>query len=284
MCRGILTHFYCYLRISYLRIFVSLSALLRAFVVRKVRKARGMPETLLEALVTGQKQSGNSLSLGRWGAPTGTIDWCEANYVSTSLVAELHNTWSNVFYVIVGTAALVAVRRQRLPVQFAACGTLIVFTGIFSALFHATLQLFMQRLDEIFENGILIAMLHSDRGQHAMLATMLHFFLCAGLILAIRQFLFCELHLVGIILLVLAKFGRLSCKQPAVVPLVRTSALLTVAGFSAWLLDRLFCDSLQNLNLHAFWHFFTALALWWGFQAVALVHIATSNRRSSKCK
>ena len=240
-----------------------------------------MSETLFEALVTGQKQSENSSSLGLWGAPTGTIDWCEANYMSTSLVAELHNTWSNVFYIIVGTATLVAVRRQRLPIQFAACGTFIILTGIFSALFHATLQLLMQRLDEIFENGILIAMLHSDRGQHAILATMLHFFLCAGLILAVRQFLFCELHLMGIILFVLTKFGRLSRKQPAVVPLVRTTALFTFVGFSAWLLDRLYCDSLQHLNLHAFWHFFTALALWWGFQAVALVYIA-SNRRSSK--
>jgi dihydroceramidase len=267
-------------------------------------------DTLLEALVTGQKKrnaapysagEGGKEGTGRWGEPTGLIDWCEPNYALTSDVAELHNTWSNVFYVLVGAAVLARCQRLRLPLQFHLCGAFIVLTGVFSAAFHASLWLSMQRLDEIFENGILIAMLYSDRGSgkegglSAVAATVLHFIVCAALILSVGQFLFCELHLVGIILLVLAKFQRLTRAPPRrrgkesnndddrnergddpsapVRPLVGAAAAWTVAGFACWLLDRLACDAVGAAQLHAWWHLCTALALWWGFKAISMVHL-----------
>ena len=60
-------------------------------------------------------ERGGKEGTGRWGEPTGLIDWCEPNYALMSDVAELHNTWSNVFYVLVGAAVLARCRRLRLP-------------------------------------------------------------------------------------------------------------------------------------------------------------------------
>lgn len=181
-------------------------------------------DTLLEALVTGQvKKDSPDTSAGFWGEPTGTIDWCEDNYAGpVPFVAEFHNTWSNTFYVVVGVAALARCRRLRLPAQFGAIAACIVLTGIFSAAFHATLRLAMQRLDECFENGILIFMLHSDRRSGAFAVSLAHAVACAAGILGLSgTFLFCELHLVTAILFTLAKFRRLSEANPTTVrPLV----------------------------------------------------------------
>ena len=49
-----------------------------------------------------------------------------------------------------------------------------------SAAFHATLRLAMQRLDECFENGILIFMLHSDRRSGAFAVSLAHAVACAA--------------------------------------------------------------------------------------------------------
>ena len=90
----------------------------------------------------------------------------------------------------------------------------ILLTGIFSAFFHATLWLVGQRLDEIFENAILIAMFHSigipsSSGSGsgtatgvsfstASRATMgVHFVACALGIVFVTFFLFTEIHLIG---------------------------------------------------------------------------------------
>jgi len=34
---------------------------------------------------------------GFWGEPTSTLDWCEENYVVTSLVAEFCKSWKQLF-------------------------------------------------------------------------------------------------------------------------------------------------------------------------------------------
>ena len=244
-------------------------------------------DTLLEALVTGQVKRGGAATGGAgaggagegwWGEPTGTIDWCERNYAGPLYyIAEFHNTWSNVFYLLVGLAALARCRRLRLPAQFRACAACIVLTGVFSAAFHATLRLTMQRLDECFENGILIFMLHSDRrvGGGAFAVSLAHMAACTAGILGLSgTFLFCELHLVSVILFALAKFRRLSGAHPRTVrPLVSASAAWTGGGFASWLSDRLACDVTAHLHLHAAWHLCTAVALWCGFQAVSMGHL-----------
>ena len=118
-----------------------------------VPEGTSQSETLLEALVTGQKRHGilsrQKQRIGFWGPPTSAIDWCEDNYVRSHYVAEFHNTWTNTFFVGVAIAILNRCHRQGLPAHFKFGAGCMVLTGAFSGLFHATLWLSMQRLDEV---------------------------------------------------------------------------------------------------------------------------------------
>ncbi len=83
------------------------------------------------------------------------IDWCEENHPERNpwQWEELHNTWSNIVYVILGVAMAVAHLKQPYPTDplfllVCVSGTM---TGITSAWFHATLIYVAQKLDEFFE-------------------------------------------------------------------------------------------------------------------------------------
>lgn len=244
--------------------------------------------TFFEALITGRDDDGNKPSMFfsndklldyYWGEPTALIDWCETNYTNSKYIAELHNTWTNLAYITVGILVVKKCYIASLPLQFWACGFSIVLTGLFSGMFHATLWYWMQRLDEIFENAILITMIHSDKKDSVSISC-LHFIGCSLGIVFVSQFLFCEIHLVVSILLCLLKFHRVSCNgNQSISTNVRKAAIWTICGFGCWLLDRLGCDLIVqyawpvNPQFHAWWHIFTSIALWEGFMAISQVDV-----------
>jgi len=90
----------------------------------------------------------------------------------------------------------------------------ILLTAVASALFHATLLLRWQRVDETFENMILIFMLRGSDSSvrpallHAAAAT-------AGIVFA-SCILFCEVHLVGMAIANILKLRRLRLPMRAV--------------------------------------------------------------------
>eukprot|EP00971_Amphidinium_carterae_P242732 4819746-Amphidinium_carterae.1 len=86
-----------------------------------------------------------------------------------------------------------------------------------SLLFHCTLWWIFQKLDEVWENGILIYMAYwQSDGRATLLRPTLHFLVCSALILAVRNVNFCELHLVTIVVFTLAKFRRVARCNAAV--------------------------------------------------------------------
>jgi len=221
-----------------------------------------------------------------WGQSTAPIDWCEDNYSSSAYVAELHNTWTNIFYVVAGACVIFKCHSLSLPLQYYACGLSIILTGVFSGLFHATLWYWMQRLDEIFENAILITMIHSDR-PHAFSVSSFHFIGSTLGIVYISQFLFCEIHLVASILLCLVKFKRIANSDKDISSHVSNAAMWTLLGFGCWLVDRLGCEFIVsnfpfNPQLHGWWHLFTSLALWDGFVAISKVHVRNTSHNKLK--
>lgn len=239
-----------------------------------------MSPSFFEALITGSNKSSPSIPNDfeyYWGEPTAPIDWCETNYTANTYIAELHNTWTNIAYIFTGFIVVFKSYKISLPIQFYICGLSMILTGIFSGIFHATLWYWMQRLDEIFENLILITMIHSDV-EGAFHKIVIHFILCSIGICFVNQFLFCEIHLVVCILLCLIKFHKISHQYKTIAKNVRKAALWTIVGFGCWLIDRLGCDFIIkyfifNPQLHAWWHIFTSFALWEGFIAISQVYV-----------
>jgi len=200
--------------------------------------------------------------MGAWGEPTAAIDWCETNYDISFYASEFHNTWTNVFYVGVGTVGICTTSRRLLPANIS-----IVLTGVFSAAFHATLWWWFWKLDEVFENGILIALIHVDRGESWL--GLLHFAIVTTGILSIPV-LFCEVHLVLSVVYCIRKFYLLSTRIGHVQKPIKMAGVWAAVGATFWLLDKLACDHLQQLplnpQLHGWWHFCTATALWFGIE------------------
>ncbi|KAF0699736.1 Aste57867_9705 [Aphanomyces stellatus] len=229
--------------------------------------------SLFYALVGGKTVRIQEDGVGFWSPATAPINWCERDYAVSVFVAEFWNTVTNAAYVGVGVCAWMEFPRlPALRIAAACC----VLTGLFSGLFHATLHVEHQRLDEIFENGILVFLCHDN----AVVASA-HFAVVAAAILSIESVRVCEIHLVSMIFFTIHRFLGIARHSPDAKRAIHTAALATAAGFACWLVDRGGCHYVStpylpySLELHAWWHLCTAVALHHGFRAIG--------RLKSKC-
>jgi dihydroceramidase len=85
---------------------------------------------------------------GFWGAPTSSVDWCEANYQHTPYVCELANSVSSLAMVAVGVLG-VWLHRRTLEGRFLLAFFVVAIVGVGSIGFHATLRFELQMLDEL---------------------------------------------------------------------------------------------------------------------------------------
>ncbi|KAJ1488973.1 ceramidase, partial [Baffinella frigidus] len=89
---------------------------------------------------------------GFWGdgsSSSGTIDWCERNYVVSFYIAEFFNSFSALALVVAGGYAWYQAWRDSLELRFHAIGISVVLVGLGSAAFHSTLQFWGQMWDEL---------------------------------------------------------------------------------------------------------------------------------------
>ena len=63
-----------------------------------------------------------TMAMAAWTMPA-TIDWCEENYRFTSLIAEVANTFSNIFGVALAVYGCHFALRENLPLRYFACFT-----------------------------------------------------------------------------------------------------------------------------------------------------------------
>eukprot|EP00039_Didymoeca_costata_P021040 m.343212 g.343212 ORF g.343212 m.343212 type:complete len:251 (-) comp22517_c0_seq1:163-915(-) len=250
-----------------------------------------MDDTLVQALLTGQeKRYDENESAGYWSPHTAPIKWCEISYAVTPYVAEFHNTWTNLAYIIVGLQALYYSIKRKDGIFMSGISIMTTLTGVFSLTFHATLQWKHQKLDEIFENGILIFMLY--HGVAPFHFATIHFCVCSYLIWTVESFNFCEVHLISIILCVIAKFTSMLSRYPVLKREIATSVMCLLCGFSCWLVDRLACSTVRSLQIniagvtfypefHALWHIATAAALRYAIRGVSIVDKEMCNKKQS---
>lgn len=85
---------------------------------------------------------------GFWGDVTGTIDWCEPNYVVTRFIAEFWNSLSNLAFIVPPLVVAWHLRKQ-VELPFTLSLVFMALTGIGSFAFHATLTTAGQLWDEL---------------------------------------------------------------------------------------------------------------------------------------
>jgi len=226
-----------------------------------------------------------------WGPVTSTLDWCEANYQFSPMVAEMANTFSNLITISIGLYGTFRAWNQRLPQRYWTGFSGVAFVGIGSLAFHATLLYEAQLADEL--PMVLSASyccfvlfdtrpgfdLRSARGLYPLILFNMTFIWSYAVYRnpVFHQVVFASLMLLTIIRTVyLLRMSGPSKDIPVqvrsiIVKIYWTGTGIFLLGFFVWNLDNIFCDTLTTwkfavgwpiaflLEGHSWWHCFTAL-------------------------
>lgn len=212
-----------------------------------------------------------------WGPVTSTVDWCEANYVLSDVVAEMFNTGSSLAMVVAGLLGLI--RERALPVRYRVAFALLVLVGLGSVAFHATLRFETQMLDELPMVYLVLVVVHAISGVRArwpfVLAGIVLTVLCAGNRGQTQFFIF-QLGFGSLEVFALAKTWMLQrTAPPETRRLYRYGMLSYAVAVIAWFIDIRFCAVIGDLKLHAVWHVLVSA----GFYSLLMVIAREEERR-----
>ncbi|KAG0348234.1 Alkaline ceramidase 3 [Podila humilis] len=201
------------------------------------------------APVIAGRASASFDKLGYWSPNTASVDWCENNYVMSFYVAEFWNTVSNVSSLFAAGVGyhFFPTDERRFKYLF----WTFYLVGIGSTLFHGTLRHKMQLLGNV--------QFYTFQSTYTILQ-------------------FCMIYYLRV----------LHVQQRAIRPNVQVSTLIRHAFASAlvavslWLIDLRLCEFVNgvsprtvlkwNMQLHAWWHVFSACTLYHATMLIAYYH------------
>jgi len=199
---------------------------------------------------------------GYWGNPDGIMDFCEPNYAVTYYVAEFFNTMSSIPFCVLGVLGLVLTHKfATTEFRFKLCFLSMLLMGFGTILFHASLLFKYQLLDEMpmlfwTANWLYCALtLELPPGE-----TDWRLALVLVAVTATEVVFYIVLEVYGIFLVgfsanvVIGTFVMVHRYRHLLGRLVPYGLLAYYGAACCWLLDMSFCDRVQNLQLHSFWH------------------------------
>lgn len=173
------------------------------------------------------------------------VEWCEDKYVITPYIAEFWNTLTGIPYMYM---AIVGVLTARTRFE-RALWTEVFFIGFGTSMFHGTLTLGGQLVDEIAI--ILFLMTSSMRLNHVhQLYQSVIYIASVALMLIYPQINCYMLFVVG--LAVAAPLGNRMIKERYDRLQIFMTGALTIAGIICWSIDKFECGGWGYL--HALWH------------------------------
>jgi len=212
--------------------------------------------------------------VGFWGARTSAVDWCEPNYTHSYYVAEIFNTITSLPAFFLALFGLYLTNKYGYDRRFIVMNTLVGIVGLGSALFHGTLLYTGQILDELpmvyAALGFLYAMLEMEstpKGKiyryaapvligFSVLFTAVYLYLPEFFLFFVSAFIGCILTLVYRCVHIFRNPNTLKSQKIFIVAAV----CLFIGGWLVfWIPEVLFCDHIQALKLHAWWHVSSSL-------------------------
>jgi len=95
-----------------------------------------------------------------WGEATTnpSTSWCERDYGASNYVAEFHNAYSNLLFVLVGSGSLHLSLQHKLPRRMSILAIWIVLMGLSGAGMHITLHREWQVVNDVNQAGMMITL------------------------------------------------------------------------------------------------------------------------------
>jgi len=216
------------------------------------------------------------------------LDWCEANYQFSPYVAEMANTVSSSYNVLISVIGYLSVAKELLPKRYALGYLGVGLVGVGSFLFHATLLFEAQLADElpmIYVGSMCLFICFDDEpgyGVKSLRSRLLIVLLILFDVLFSWSYYVYRnpvYHQVVFASLVLTTAVRITyilnwsdaaqrippAAKKTISELFGTGSVLFVLGFLIWNLDNIFCDFLTEKKLYVGWPFAFLLEghSWW---------------------
>ncbi|OLY85213.1 Alkaline ceramidase 3 [Smittium mucronatum] len=220
-----------------------------------------------------------------WGERTSTLDWCEENYLTSNYIAEFWNTLTSMIFVVLAFISIRQCIKYKLQKRIIVLFLGIALVGIGSVLFHMTLKLSTQLLDELpmiyVTNSFAYLLIESGSELKYGLALPIFVFALDVAITVTYIFLlnpiFHQVSFGAVIIfsfvfsaILLRRLPNSSHGKKRLNSLLLRAFFGFLFGFAAWNLDNICCNSLRSfrirfgapwdalLQMHGWWHILTA--------------------------
>lgn len=188
-----------------------------------------------------------------WGEPDASVSFCEEAYTHSPWIAEYYNTLSSSLYLFIGWLFL------HTHIRPIALG--VIWIGVGSIMLHGTLRYYGQWADEL---AMLTTSFYGLRYHHPYISPYLIYCVFIFYLSFNKYFIIFFFSITSINIYL----GIQSLKKTHDNVLYKLYILFFALGASCWVLDKFFCNYVQEYYLHGWWHVFTSLGL--GFVMYAL--------------
>jgi len=207
-------------------------------------------------------------AVGYWGPRTSAVDWCESNYTWSFYIAEFFNTITSLPAAFLALYGLYLTYKYGYDKRFIVVNLLVGMVGVGSAAFHGTLLYTGQILDELpmvyASISFLYAVLEMESDKkpiYKYLSPLLLGYSAVFTMVYLYLPSFFIFFLVGYICGILTLVYQCSVifRRPTTLFHQKLFIVLSVSFYIGgwlffWIPEILYCDQLQALNFHAWWH------------------------------
>ena len=211
---------------------------------------------------------------------TSEVDWCEENYKHSKYIIEYYNTISNLSYIFLSFYGLYVFKDLNCKLYKKIFINLLII-GLSSIIFHSTLSLFGQVIDEftifiLIMNTIIVLSQNIYLGKIVILLYLLFVY---NIFYNIK-FNLILLFFNGFILFYNLNNYFLSYKNhKKIVKYWNISKISMLFAIISWIIDKYFCNQIPSIEFHALWHLFSAISTF--YIGVSLILIKNNKINNS---
>lgn len=198
-----------------------------------------------------------------WGPKDTSVSFCENKYEKVEWIAEFYNTITSLFYCVVGIVF------YKYFKKLTNIGISLIMVGIGSVLLHMTMKWWGQWFDEISMLALCFyatkSIKKNIKDYFLIPIIFIYTLLSEYFLYFVMVFTFVQIYLAY------EAFKMIKDKKKHLYQ--RISLIIYITSFSmgtiCWITDQVFCSHVEFLQLHAWWHFFTSTAAFFGFLSIA---------------